>query len=83
MRFVSLAQTDRFTISSLCEQFGISRKTGHKWLERYREAGMEGLGVRWSPKVGQDGSLSQNQNNDSYVQETSSAQCRIESQGGA
>ena len=46
MRFVSLVQTDRFTISSLCEQFGISRKTGHKWLERYREGGMEGLGER-------------------------------------
>ena len=46
MRFVSLAQTDRFTTSSLCEQFGISRKAGHKWLERYREAGMEGFGER-------------------------------------
>jgi transposase-like protein len=28
-RFVALAQTDRVTISSLCEQFGINRKTGH------------------------------------------------------
>jgi transposase-like protein len=28
-RFVALAQTDRFTISGLCEQFGINRKTGH------------------------------------------------------
>ena len=46
MRFVSLAQTDRFTISSLCEQFGISRKTGHKWLERYQTGGMEGLRER-------------------------------------
>ncbi|MBL9208038.1 MAG: helix-turn-helix domain-containing protein [Opitutaceae bacterium] len=46
MRFVSLVQTDRFTISSLCEQFGISRKTAHKWLGRYQEGGMEALGER-------------------------------------
>lgn len=43
IRFVSLAQTDRFTISSLCEQFGISRKTGHKCLERYQQGGTEAL----------------------------------------
>jgi hypothetical protein len=33
-RFVILAQSDRFTITELCEQFGISRKTGYKHLER-------------------------------------------------
>src|SRR5690349_18099332 len=38
IRFVSLAQTDRFTIRELCEQFGISRKTGYKHLERYVNA---------------------------------------------
>ena len=27
------AQSDRFTITELCEQFGISRKTGYKHLE--------------------------------------------------
>ncbi len=37
IRFVSLAQTDRFTITDLCEQFGISRKTAHKHLQRYAE----------------------------------------------
>jgi len=26
-------------MSSLCGQFGISRKTGYKWLKRYRQAG--------------------------------------------
>ncbi len=35
IRFVTLAQTDRFTVTDLCEQFGISRKTGYKHLERY------------------------------------------------
>lgn len=33
-RFVTLAQTGRFTISELCLDFGISRKTGHKYLPR-------------------------------------------------
>lgn len=42
-RFITLAQSDRFTISELCESFGISRKTGHKWLNRYAEGGFDGL----------------------------------------
>ena len=32
-RFVILAQSDRYTKKELCEHFGISRKTGHKWLK--------------------------------------------------
>jgi len=31
------------SVSSLCRQFGISRKTGYKWLHRYRSKGAEGL----------------------------------------
>ena len=42
-RFVILADTGRFTISELCRDFGISRKTGHKYLERYRREGRSGL----------------------------------------
>lgn len=45
-RFVMLAQTDRFTITDLCDQFGISRKTGYKHLERYALHGMKGLQPR-------------------------------------
>lgn len=45
-RFVLLAQTDRFTVTELCEQFGISRKTGYKHLERYAAAGLKGLQPR-------------------------------------
>ncbi len=37
------AQSDRFTITELCEQFGISRKTGYKHLERYATSGLKGL----------------------------------------
>lgn len=32
--------------SQLCERYGISRKTGYKWIERYRESGVEGLAER-------------------------------------
>jgi transposase InsO family protein len=46
IRFVLLAQSARFTITELCEQFGISRKTGYKHLERYAELGLKGLQVR-------------------------------------
>ena len=46
IRFVMLAQSARFTVSELCEQFGISRKTGYKYLERYAVDGLKGLAVR-------------------------------------
>ena len=42
-RFISLAQTDHFTVSELCLEFGITRKTGHKWLARYAALGLDGL----------------------------------------
>lgn len=29
--------------SRLCESYGISRKTGYKWVERYQQAGADGL----------------------------------------
>ena len=35
-RFVIMAQSDRFTVTELCEQFGISRKTGYKHLSPAR-----------------------------------------------
>ncbi|MGH8428740.1 MAG: integrase core domain-containing protein [Gammaproteobacteria bacterium] len=46
IRFVTLAQTDRFTITDLCEQFGISRKTAYKHLERYAAGGWQALQPR-------------------------------------
>jgi transposase len=45
-RFVMLAQSDRFTLTELCEQFGISRKTAYKYLARYAADGMKGLQAR-------------------------------------
>jgi len=46
IRFVLLAQSDRFTVTELCEQFGISRATGYKHLERYAADGLQGLQTR-------------------------------------
>ncbi len=34
------------SFSELCDRYGISRKTGYKWVQRYQESGMEGLGER-------------------------------------
>jgi len=47
-QFVNLAECGHFTISEPCEQFSISRKTGHKWIGRYRDHGKTGLKVRTS-----------------------------------
>lgn len=33
-------------MTSLCEEFGISRKTGYKIFERYKDSGLEGLSDR-------------------------------------
>ncbi|PSQ63302.1 MAG: IS481 family transposase [Bacteroidetes bacterium QH_10_64_19] len=41
--FVTLADQAEANMSALCRRFDISRKTGYKWLDRYREKGREGL----------------------------------------
>lgn len=33
-------------MTELCDRFGVSRKTGYKWLRRYREGGVEALADR-------------------------------------
>ena len=43
LRFVTLAQSGHFTVTELCEQFGISRKTGYKWIGRYAASGSQAL----------------------------------------
>jgi transposase len=48
IRFAVLAQSGRFTVRELCEQFGISRKPGYKHLERYAEGGAKALAPRSS-----------------------------------
>ena len=41
--FVTFAQREGANISELCRRFGISRKTGHKWLKRSKTHGMSAL----------------------------------------
>ena len=41
--FVLLATQDEVTFTELCRRFGISRKTGYKFVRRYRQEGVEGL----------------------------------------
>ena len=43
VRFVNLAESGRFEMLRLCQDFGISRKTGYKWLGRYRQHGVDAL----------------------------------------
>ena len=41
--FVGLARGERAKMSELCRRFGVSRKTGYKWLRRHASAGVSGL----------------------------------------
>lgn len=42
-RFVLEAQGGLFSHSKLCRRYEISRKTGYKWLDRYKREGPDGL----------------------------------------
>lgn len=46
LEFVTLALAGKVNVSRLCKQFGISRKTGYKWLRRYLDEGPSGLSDR-------------------------------------
>jgi transposase InsO family protein len=41
--FVKLASVEGQEFSEACSRFGISRKTGYKWMARFREEGESGL----------------------------------------
>jgi len=43
LEFVRLALHEDANVSDLCQRFGISRKTGYKWLNRYQQHGKESL----------------------------------------
>ena len=43
LEFVREYATGFFTMTELAAQYGISRKTGYKWLDRYETDGAEGL----------------------------------------
>jgi transposase InsO family protein len=43
MEFVNLARREGARVAELCRRFGISRKTGYKWMRRYQELEKKGL----------------------------------------
>jgi transposase InsO family protein len=42
-KFLLAVEDGLFSMTELCERFGVSRKTGYKWVRRYREEGVDGL----------------------------------------
>src|SRR5258708_27508892 len=50
--FISELRSGLWTMTELCERYEISRKTGYKWLDRYRLEGPVGLMERsHAPRV--------------------------------
>ncbi len=43
VRFIGEHTSGLWTMTELCERYEVSRKTGYKWLERYRLGGAAGL----------------------------------------
>lgn len=46
LEFVELASKGQRNIAPLCSRFGISRKTGYKWLARHKAGGSDGVADR-------------------------------------
>jgi transposase len=43
LQFLSSYQKEEMSVSELCRKFGVSRPTGYRWINRYKESGPEGL----------------------------------------
>lgn len=41
--FIEAWLSQCFTMTELCERFGVARKTGYKWIHRFKAEGMSGL----------------------------------------
>src|SRR5262245_55150792 len=46
MRFVTDWERGWYSMLELCEGYGVSRKTGYKWVGRYEQEGPDGLRER-------------------------------------
>jgi putative transposase len=46
LKFVADCLSQEFSMAEVCRRYGVSRKTGYKWLERYHEGGLDGLKER-------------------------------------
>ena len=45
-RFIRDHRLELYTMAELSARYGISRKTGYKWLDRFEQGGRDGLGDR-------------------------------------
>jgi Helix-turn-helix domain len=43
LQFLSSYQKEEMSVSDFCREFGVSRPTGYRWINRYKESGPEGL----------------------------------------
>src|SRR5258708_27163237 len=46
IRFVSDSGSVLYTMTEICRRYGVSRKTGSKWAQRFSNEGYEGLAER-------------------------------------
>jgi len=46
VKFVADCLRGEWSMAEVCRRYGISRKTGYKWIERYRKEGPDGLKER-------------------------------------
>jgi len=46
VRFIADCLSGNWSMAELCRRYGISRKTGYKWVERYGREGIDGLKER-------------------------------------
>jgi transposase InsO family protein len=46
IKFIARYLTNELTFTALCDEFGISRKTGYKWVHRYDDGGASALEER-------------------------------------
>ena len=45
-QFIADYLRERLSMTELCERYGVSRKTGYKWIDRYLTHGPQGLEER-------------------------------------
>jgi putative transposase len=45
-KFIKDLRFGLFCVAELCDRYGVSRKTGYKWIERFEEEGRQGLDDR-------------------------------------
>jgi transposase InsO family protein len=48
MSFIVDWQREEWSVAALCRRYGVSRRTGYKWLDRFEASGLDGLKDRSS-----------------------------------